>query len=392
VPRMSQRTTSVAPALAGRRGILAGLACAFGVGVTAKARATTDPALLDITRYAYIPSATTPDVTIIDIETQRIVGNLHSGVVAQQAVVSRDAATLIATDGRSSFVSLVDVFAGTARTVVLAGPVERLTVSADGRLVAATHLAGGTIALIDLGDARVKAQITNLPPLRDVMFGEQDEVLYIAAEGLEGIGVVPVSTGQLLHEIPTFTPTHAGVGVLARTPDGRRVLAQPQGGGPISLLDPEHGKAIAELDGGLGTAGLFPSRTGNYLLVPDNTKAMLAVFQFAHLAAPVALPGADGVVGVYTAWLDSVAFMPNVARRSVLVYDLDKMRLANEIELVGTPVRGAVTPDSRTLYLPVLDPPQVRVIDGDTRRVTASLDLSSPPLMALIAGSAELCH
>jgi DNA-binding beta-propeller fold protein YncE len=392
MPRISQRTTSASPALAGRRGMLAGLACALGVGVAAKARATTDPALLDITRYVYIPSATTPDVTIIDIETQRIVGNLHAGVVAQQAVVSQDAATLIATDGRSALVSLVDVFAGTARTVVLPTPADRLTVSANGRLVAATHLAGGTIALIDLGDARVKAQITNLPPLRDVMFGDQDKVLYIAAEGLEGIGVVAIDTGRLLHEMSTIAPTHADFAVLARTPDGRRVLAQPQAGGPISLFDPEQDKAIAELNGGPGTAGLFPSETGNYLLVPDNTKATLSVFQFAHLAAPVALPGADGVVGVYTAWLDSVAFMPSTARRSVLVYDLDKMRLANEIKLCGTPVRGAVTPDTRTLYLPSLDPPKIRMIDGDTRRVIASLDLSSPPLMALIAGGAGLCH
>jgi pimeloyl-ACP methyl ester carboxylesterase len=83
--------------------------------------------------------------------------------------------------------------------VVLPTPADRLTVSANGRLVAATHLAGGTIALIDLGDARVTARITNLPPLRDVMFGEQ--VLYIAAEGLGGIGVIDVDTRRLSHAL-----------------------------------------------------------------------------------------------------------------------------------------------------------------------------------------------
>jgi hypothetical protein len=75
--------------------------------------------------------------------------------VARQVAVSTSAATLIASDGRSRSVSLVDVFSGSVRKVDLPAPAGRLTVSASGQLVAATNPAGGTIALIDLGSGQV---------------------------------------------------------------------------------------------------------------------------------------------------------------------------------------------------------------------------------------------
>jgi hypothetical protein len=379
---------------AGRRSVLAGVACAIGVGVSTWARATIEPALFDIRRYVYAPSATTPDVTVIDAEADRIVGNLNIGIVARQVVVSRETATLIATDGQSASVSLVNVVSGVARTVALPTPVSRLTVGTTGRLVAASDPAGGTIALIDLAEDRQDAVtlISGLPPLRDVMFGALDTALYVAAKGVDGVGVVDVAQAKLLDEIATAQPTGAGVGALARSLDGRQVLALPLEGGPISVLDPEQRKVVAQIAGGPGTTGVFASGTGNYLLIPDNVDATLSVFRSSRLNDPIALPGAFGVTGVYTAWLDSIAFVPSALRRSVLVYDLDKMRLVDEIALPGMPGAGAVTADSRTLYLPVLDPPRVLAVDGATRRIATSYDLPNRPLATLVAGGWGICH
>jgi len=372
-----------------RRALMVGLA---GLGLCRPAAATVDPARLEIGRYVYVPSAVTPDVSVIDSEANRIVGQMPAGLVARQAVISRSAATLVAIDGRSPTAALVDVFAGTVRRVALPAPAQRLTLGAAGQLVAATDLAGGTIAVIDLGEGRVSTRIAGLPKLRDVMFGARDTVLYVAADGISGVGVVDLASGVMTHRIAASRPDPAGMAALARTPDGRLILALPQGGGPISVLDPAKGAPVGQLAAGLGTDAVFPSGAGNYLLVPDSESATLAVFRAAHPADPVSLPGAAGVVGLYTAWLDSVAFMPSAADRRVLVYDLDAMRRIDDIALRGTPARGAVTADSRALYLPVLDPPSLLVLDGQTRAVSASIDLPSRPLAAIIAGASGVCH
>jgi DNA-binding beta-propeller fold protein YncE len=376
---------------AGRRDLLFGFARAIGVGSVTKARAAVP---FDIRRYVYVPSATTPDVTIIDTETNRVAGTLRTGIAARQAVVNRKSATLIATDGTSASVSLVDVVTGAARTVSLPNPAGRLTVGATGSLAAAFDPAGGTIALIGLSDERHDkvTTIRGLPPLRDAMFGDLDTALYIAAEGLGGIGVVDAGQARLMHEITPVEPSRNGFAALARTPNGRQVLALPQDGGPISVLDPERGQPIGRVDAAYGATGMFPSGTGRYLLVPNSVEATLAVFRFEPSGDSVSLPGAAGVTSVYTAWLDSVAFMPSTSEHSVLVYDLDMMRRMDEIVLRGRPGPGAVTPDSRILFLPVLDPPQVVAIDAATRKIAAVFDLAEPPLAALVAGGWGVCH
>jgi DNA-binding beta-propeller fold protein YncE len=367
-----------------RRALLGGLA---GLAASRPAWAAINPAELDTSQYVYVPSATTPDVFVIDSGTNQIVGQLHSGMVAQQAVISRSAATLAAIDGRHAAVALVDVFAGTTRRVALASPAQRLTVGANGQLVAATDLAGGAISVIDLADGRVSQRISGLPRVRDAMFGERDTVLYVAADWIDGIGVVDLARGRMIRQIGSGARA-----ALAHTPDGRRLLALPQGGGAISVLDAASGAVVGQLAAGAGTDAVFPSGIGTFLLVPDSAAATLAVFRATRPEHPISLPGAADVVGVYAAWLDSVAFMPSAARRSVLVYDLDAMRQIDDIALRGTPARGAVTPDSRALFLPVLDPPSLLVLDGQTRSITATLDLAHQPLAALIAGGSGLCH
>jgi hypothetical protein len=82
---------------------------------------------------------------------------------------------------------LVDMFAGTVRMVTVPARADRLTVSASGGTVAVGDSKVGRIFLIDLDQGRVVTAVEGLPPLHDIMFGRQDTVLYIGAEGLDGI-------------------------------------------------------------------------------------------------------------------------------------------------------------------------------------------------------------
>jgi hypothetical protein len=351
-----------------------------------------DPAFRDVRRYVFVPGATTALTTIIDADTDSIVETLPTGIVLRQGEVSRELATLVAIDGTAAAVSVIDVFDGTASRIALPAPAQLLTLGTGGRMVAATDLNGGTIMLIDLVQGCVAATISHLPKLRDVMFGDKDLLLYIAAEQSGSVGVIDVETARLVRHIPTLHPTAAGLRSLTRMPNGRRLLAQPQGGGPISVLDAEQGTPVTGIAAGPGAVGAFPSGTGKFVLVPDAAQARLAIFRSDTLHDPVVLPGAPDATGVSSAWLDSVAFMPSRERRRVLVYDLDTLRLAGELPLPGPPTRGAVTSDSRKLYLPITDPPQVVVVDGETRRITASIALPHVPLAALIAGGWGICH
>jgi DNA-binding beta-propeller fold protein YncE len=376
----------------GRRALFAGVAAA-GAGLMARrAAASTDAALFDIGRLVYVPGSSSAEIVVLDQDAGTIAGRLTGSKGAQQALLSRSTGTLALTDGRTPAIAAVDVVGNTRKTVAIPHKAQRLTLSASGQLVAASDLDGGSIAIVDLQQGGVIQRISGLPPLRDAMFASGDAAIYVAAAGLGGVGVIDLAKGRIAGTLPVVRNSSTDVDLLARSADGQLIFARPAQGGPIGVIDAAQKQPLARLDVGRAAAGLFPSGLGNYLLVPDEDRKALVVFRAGQLDKPIVLPGAGGATGVYTTWLDSVAFMPNRERRSVLVYDLDKMQLAGELPLPGAPALGAVTADTRTLYLPIEGNPQLLALDGQTRRIRGAVGLPTQPLAALIAGGSGLCH
>jgi hypothetical protein len=381
------------PLLASRRGLFTAIAGVVGARADRVAAAVVDPALLDIRRYVFVPYAGSQDVAVVDIDTMRIASTLRTGLAAEKVAVSRDTATLVAVNSNAARASLTNVFSGASQLIDLPAPASGLTIGASGHIGATYSPTQGKIVLLDLDEGKATKTIMGLSALRDVMFGAQDTQLFIAAADLAGVGVVDVETAKLIGQIATFQPSTSGVAALARAPNGREVLARPFDGGPISVLDPEAGKPVAELAESTRTAGMFPSGTGNYLALPRADKAAIRVLRFATPGvAPVEMPAPPGTVGVYFTWLDSIAFLSSTDSNGLRVYDLDAMRLLDEVVLPGPPLPGAVTPDSRTLFLPVRDPPQLLAVDGETHRVVEQIALSGVPLLATVAGGWGVCH
>lgn len=345
---------------------------------------------MDARRFVFVPCADQPNVIVVDSETDRIVATLPLGLLPRQVAVSGGEAKLVATDGKRAVI--VDLAERASRPIDLPHPVARLVLGTTGWMLAAADPDGGMITLYDLRFERVVNRLQGLPALRDLMFSDKDGFLLVAAEGWDAISVVDVNTGRPVSQLAPFRPAPAGIGSLARTPNGRRVLARPQGGGAISVIDLQAGLAVGELDVAPTASGAVPSGTGALLFVPDSVLATLTVFRTDALARRAVLPGAPGLQGVYSAWLDSVAFVPSATRRRILVYDLDRLQPAGDIALAGTPGTGSVTADSRKLYLPLSDPARLAVIDGETRAQIAWLALPAPPLAAIAPGGWGVCH
>lgn len=158
------------------------------------------------------------------------------------------------------------------------------------------------------------------------------------------------------------------------------------------MLDLATGRVVGRIDGGPGTTGAVPSGTGEVVLIADPARSTLTVVPRDGAGAPAVLPGTAAMTEVYTAWLDSVAFVADVARGRLLVYDLDRRRANGEVALAGVPGRGAVTSDSAKLYLPLTDQPRLLAVDGQTGRVTAAIDLPGRPAAAIVAGGWGICH
>nr|WP_294527145.1 hypothetical protein [uncultured Rhodopila sp.] len=145
-------------------------------------------------------------------------------------------------------------------------------------------------------------------------------------------------------------------------------------------LDLDRSAALDPLSAGSAPTVAFPSAAGAYQLVADNQLGTLTIIHDGDVRNAAVLKAATGVGAIYTAWFDTLAFIPAVAAGAVLLYDL------------AAAGRGAVTPDGQKLYLPLADAGEVAVINARQRRLTAAIAVPGHPASVVLAGCYGICH
>jgi DNA-binding beta-propeller fold protein YncE len=343
-------------------------------------------------RYVFVPSRSTPAIAVIEKDSDRVIGTLESGVIPAQVVVSESVGKLVAIDAASRRMSIVDLKSGTKNDVDLNFAPQRLLNSADGNLVAAADLAGGTVAFIELVREREVSRIAGLPAIRDLLFGADGAFLYVAAEGLNGIGVVDIARGKLIEEITTYGTAPGDVSGLTRSPSGRLGYAKSRDGRAISVLDLSNFRPVRQLDVGRAATKVFPTGFGGYLVVPDNVERTVTVIANSSMSVAAMLKGAAEMTTVYSGWFDTLALVPSRSERKLLIYDLDQLANGGEVSLGGIPGPGAVTPEGTKLYLALEGTHQVAVIDLQKRQLRKTIDVGHEPLAAIMARSFDICH
>lgn len=343
-------------------------------------------------RYVFIPSRGAPLVTVVDMNSDAVVGSLDPGLVPEQLFVSEATRKLVAIDGVAPGLSIVDLANGHRTAIDLDFTPQRLIGSPDGYMVAAADPSGGTVGFIELMRSRVVTRITGLSPIRDLMFGGDGKFLYVAAERLNGVGVVDVSRAELIVDIPVSgLPSSVSAG-LTRSPSGRIGYVKARGNGTISMVDLSDFRPVRELEVGRYADKVFPTGFGGYLVVPDNSEKTVTVIANPSLTVAAMLKGATGMATVYSGWFDTLALVPSATERKLLVYDLDRLNQAPDIPLPGTPGPGAVTQDGAKLYLVLSDESKVAVVDLQSRKLVRTIAVPSNPAAAVLAKSFDVCH
>lgn len=340
--------------------------------------------LADVQHILFVAERDSPAVTAVNIETDRVAGRLELGVVPRQLAVSESLAKLAAADGRTPRLAVAELASRTITPVPLPLVPTRLLISPDGLTLAAIDDAGGDVTLVDLLLVREKRRLSGPPRVRDVMFSGDSKSLFIAADGFAGVTALDLTGAHA----PVTLVGRAAI-ALARAPNGREGFALAAG--EVWQFDLRNSAVVDRLPAPNASA-LFPTGTGRFLMLPATDERTLTLAPAQPLAPATPLKGAAGVSAAYSAWFDTVAFVPSSSERSVLVYDLESGRAAGSIALGGAAGSGTVTPDGGKLYLPIEERGELAVIDARQRRRSATITLGFAPLAAVMAGGYGICH
>ena len=180
-----------------------------------------------------------------------------------------------------------------------------------------------------------------------------------------------------------------GFGALSRAPDNRLAYARALGAPAVVAVDLRTAKALGEVAAGGGKP--YTNAMGITLILPDDHAGKVTLMP-ASLRGAATLSGEAGMNGVYNGWFDTVAFIPSVERKTVVVVDQQGRFRGNDIVLGAIPGRGTVTPDGRKLYLPLIDANRVAVIDAERRALAGYVAVPHRPAIALMGRTFGLCH
>lgn len=363
--------------------------------------------------YVFVPSGTVPSVSVINKTTDQLIGRIALPLVPRQIVVSEATHLLAAIDGASNRIVLVDLASGQSQEVGLAAVPQKLWLDLDGNRLAAVDLWGGAIAFVDLvqrpEQSHVRSVIKVAGPIRDVLFSIDDANLFVAADGLDGIGVIDVARGRMLASIPSVGPGKAHITGLTRSPDGLTGYAADEGIGVTRFEQaPDRASSaigaakaspagsakylIASIGVGIGVAKAFPTGYGEHIVAPNNRTASVTLVATASSEPVARLHGLAEMSTVYSGWFDEVSIVTSATESKLLVVDLDRLTLDSEIVLPGIPGPGNVTDDSSKLYVPIADANEIAVIDLRNRRLLGSIPVDVAPTAAVMTRSFDVCH
>ncbi|HEY0328832.1 MAG TPA: hypothetical protein VGC77_06990 [Rhodopseudomonas sp.] len=343
--------------------------------------------LTDYRRTLFVSGRDSTALIAIDIDADAVSGRLELGLLPREIQVSQTGGWMAVIDRQQPRVVVVDLSQRGVRSLPLPLIPTRLRISPDGGIVAAIDDRSGAIVLIDPAQARETARLEGPAAIRDAMFSTDGKALLVAADSIDGIAVYDVATAALA-TIIAGDPVRALIGA----PNGREayaLTAPPQR--TILHIDLRSRTLLGRLRAA-NAGALYPSRSGNHLMLLDPDAGLLSLVPAQPLAQGVALPGAVGASEVYGAWFDTVAFVASRAQPKLLVYDLERRQPGAAILLSGAPGAGVVAPDGEKLYLPIAERHEVAVIDANLRRSIGAVAVEFAPLQAVIAGGYGLCH
>jgi DNA-binding beta-propeller fold protein YncE len=344
---------------------------------------------IDMSRAVYIAMAGSQYVPFIDPDTDRIAGTIDAGLVPDQLELCSSISKLLVTDGKSARLNIVDVVTGEIAVAPLDFVPRRITVDPDGLTAALADPLTGRLTLFDLLRQRTLGTVIGPAPLQDMLFSADGHMLYLSGGSNSEIAVIDTKAVRMAQPIDTGLPSVTFA--LTRSPDGRRLFVQSNGG-EIGVIDLDHQQALPPIQADADSTVAFPSATGTFLFIANNRRGTLTVLRDTSQPVTTVMKAATGVSIVYTAWFESLALVPSETTRTLLLYDLDSLRPAGAVRLASAPARGGVTPDGQKLYLPLPDARQIAVFDARQRQLVASVPVPGAPSKAFMAGSYGICH
>jgi PQQ-dependent catabolism-associated beta-propeller protein len=308
-------------------------------------RGGSEPVPLDGSHYAFVSDEGSDDVSVIDLETYRVVSRIRMG--------ARPRGIRVSPDGRHVYVALSD---------------DVPTVQGDG----------DGIAAIDVHEGRVVARHPAGTDPEQFALSPDGRTLYAANEDAGTASITSLGSDEVLATLVVGIEPEG----VAVSPDGRWVYVTAETSNTVSVIDTGSGEVTASFLADVRPRGVAFSPTAPRAYVTNEISGTLSVVDTRTHRVTATIPLHEGrakPVGVVVSPDGGRIYVANGHTHSVSVIDAASNRVIGEVPVGRRPWGIAVSGDGRRVYTANGGSNDVSVIDAGTLRVLHTVPVGERP-------------
>jgi len=379
----------------------------MGSALAAGCSDTEDPDNLD--RRAYVVSRDKGELTVIDLDTRRILARVPTrGVSTHMADVSPDGTKVYLSSSDTDELIVVD-----ARTLERTGTIQagahvtHLTVNPKKNLLVVMNEGSNSVSFIDTRTDKEIAELTGFATPHFMRFSQDGNTGYVANIGAHHITVVDLDKLEITGSIaldgfqgpPDWTPAddETGFADVQIAPDGMMYAAHARTG-RVLVYDTNAKAKVAELAVGTAPWVAFAEHPFQGVslkqVVTNFGDATVSVIDGKTRAVSHTLAGDAEAYGVnFSPAAPTRAYVMNRVRQDIAVVDTESGAIMDRIPVGGNTETAATTADGRYIVAAVSGADRVVMIDAASGAIVETFDgIAAYPWSVTIPYGQNYCH
>lgn len=354
--------------------------------------ASTAAALFDDgARYAFIASASSKSVFVIDLQEKSLAHTIELARAPSSVTVSDRLKALVIGHEANRSLTLIDL--STPELTQIDYPLDLtpsiVAMSPIGETVAVFDREAGKLEVHSIHRRVVLLSVDEVRTESEFTFSNDGATIFWVDDSKGTFNAVDLWSERKVIEL---TNPDAGLSAISRSIDGAVAFVSEASANVVHMIDLSSFMPMLKIHVGTGPGRPWGTTDGRYMLVPNNGGRTLTAISTMTGQSVYTVPTVEHPVFINPGWLDSTAAAVSESG-DVAFIDIDDGSVTARYQLDGVPLDGIVTSDSRTLAVPV--PERGSLVFFDMRHRTVSSSIQGLPLdigPAALAISNNLCH
>lgn len=345
----------------------------------------------DGARYAFIASAASNSILVIDLQEQALVHTIRLQRAPASVAVSEQLKALVIGHPSAKSLTLIDLF--TADMTQINYPLNLaptlIEMSPVGETVAIYDRQTRQLEVHDIRRHEVVLAVKDLEISADISFSSDGTKLYWIDESNGSFNSVDLWSNR---QSIILAAAGAGLSAMSRSVDGSVAFISEASANRVHMIDLLTFTPILKVPVGSRPGRPWGTADGRYMLIPNNGDGTVTQISTVTGEAVYTVTAVDNPVFINPGWLDTTAAVVGESGQVAFI-NIDDGRVTSRSELDGTPADGVVTSDSRTLAIPLQGVGSL--VFFDMRNRTRSSTIGRLPMdigPAALAISNNLCH